>query len=121
MTKRNGRSIPAFGFVFQALAIPGSFFVGFLTGLAAPLAAIAAMVTGVRLLTGRVPFLGHIWEDEDGARHLSFKLVAPEQVRDLFDEQKEQIGGDVAKLRAEIEAIVKESRAKAAPEQDDEG
>lgn len=121
MTKRNDRSIPALSFVFQALAIPGSFFAGFLTGLAAPLAAIAAMVAGVRLLTGKIPFLGHVWEDEDGARRLSFKLVAPEQVRDLFDEQKEQIGGDVAKLRAEIEAIVKESRAKSAPENDDDG
>ncbi len=112
MTTRSPKAAPWLGAVFQVLAIPFNLFAGFLTGLAAPVAVIAAIVAGVRLLTGKVPFLGHVWEDEEGGRHLSLKLVLPEQVKDLFTEQKEQIGGDVVKLQAEIRAIIEESRAR---------
>lgn len=111
MTKHNDKQMSPLGLVFRVFAIPCNFFAGFLTGLVTPVVAIAAMVAGVRLITGKVPFLGHIWEDEDGGRRLSLKLVSPEQAKDLFTEQKDQIGGDIAKLQTEIKAIIEESKA----------
>jgi hypothetical protein len=111
MTTRKEGSRSLVGSVFQLLALPCNFFAGFLTGLITPLAAIAAMVAGVRLVTGKVPFLGNVWEDEEGDRRLSIKLVPVEEVKDLFAEQKDQLGGDIAKLRAEIEAIFEEFKA----------
>ena len=113
MTKRNEKVVPAVDIVFDVLAIPWNFLSGFFTGVAAPLAAIAGMVALVRLFTGKVPYLGHVYVDDDGERHLSFKLVAPEAVKDLFEEQKEEIGGDILKMQAEIKAIIEEAKAAA--------
>jgi hypothetical protein len=113
MTKRDEKMIPALGIIFDVLAIPCNFVSGFFTGLAAPIAAIAGMVALVRLITGKVPYLGHIYVDDEGERHLSFKLASPEEVKDLFEEQKEEIGGDIAKMQAEIKAIIEETKAKA--------
>jgi hypothetical protein len=109
------------GSLLGVFAIPWSFLSGFFTGLAAPLVAIAGVVAGVRFLTGKVPFLGHAWDDEESGRHLSFKLVAPDQVQELFDEQKEQIGGDIVKMKDEIQAIIEEAKAKAVAQQESEG
>jgi hypothetical protein len=113
MTERSTKSLSVWGAILQIAAIPCNFLSGFVTGLAAPLAAIAAMVAGIRLLTGKVPFLGHVWENEAGERHLSFKLVTPDQVGDLFAEHKEQMGSDIAKIQTEIKAIIEEARAEA--------
>jgi hypothetical protein len=122
MSSRNEGSRSLVGSVLQLFALPCNFFAGFLTGLITPVAAIAAMVAGVRLITGKVPFLGHVFEDDEGDRRLSIKLVPAEQVKDLFAEQKDQLGGDIAKLRAEIEAIVEEFKTEpqASAEQDAE-
>jgi hypothetical protein len=111
--KRKPTSVPTLGGFFDILAIPLNFASGFVLGLAAPLAAIAAVVAGVRLLTGKVPYLGHVWEDEESGRHLSFKLASPDEVRDLFEVQKEEIGGDILRMQAEIQAIVEETKAEA--------
>jgi hypothetical protein len=113
MEKRKTKTAPVVGVLADILAIPGNLFSGFVTGVVAPIAAIAGMVALMRLLTGKVPYLGHIYEEEEGDRHLSFKLVAPEQVKDLFQEQKEQYGGDIVKLQAEIKSIIEETRAEA--------
>jgi hypothetical protein len=113
MTERSDGSFPVLGVIFDILAVPFSLLSGFITGLVAPIAAIAAMVAGIRLLTGKVPFLGQAWEDEEGARHLSFRLVPPEQVGELFAEQKEEIGGEIAKMQAELKVIIEEARAAA--------
>jgi hypothetical protein len=118
------RPLPVFSILSSIFAIPSNLLAGLVVGLAAPVAAIAAMVLGVRLLTGKVPFLGHTWEDEEGGRHLSFKLVPPEEVRDLFEVQKEEIGGDLSKMKTEIRAIIEEAKAGAqpgAPEEDEGG
>lgn len=94
----------------QILAVPFQFLSGLVVGLAAPIAAIGAMVAGIRLLTGQVPFLDHAYEDADGKRRLSFKLVGPDEVEGLFARQKETIGKDLVMLQAEIRAIMEEAR-----------
>jgi hypothetical protein len=113
MGKRNDKPVPALSGILQAFAIPGNFFAGFVTGLVAPVAAVAAVVAGIRLLTGKVPFLGHVRVGQEGERHLSFKLVSPDQVGDLFAEQKEQIGGELGKIKAEIQVLIEEAKANA--------
>jgi hypothetical protein len=113
MTKRNEKTVLGLGTFFDIVAIPTNFLSGFITGLVAPIAAIAGMVALTRLLTGKVPYLGHIFEDEQGERHLSLKLVAPEQVKELFEEQKKQYGGEIIKMQSEIRAIIEETRAEA--------
>lgn len=95
----------------QILAVPFQFLSGLVVGLAAPIAAIGAMVAGIRLLTGQVPFLDHAYTDADGKRRLSFKLVGPDEVEGLFAQQKETIGKDLMTLQAEIRAIMEEARA----------
>ena len=111
MWEHNDKPVPVMSAILPILAIPCNFFAGLVTGLVAPVAAIAAMVAGIRLATGKVPFLGHVWVDEEGERRLSLKLVSPDRVGDLIAEQKEQIGGDLAKMKAEIEAIIEEAKA----------
>jgi hypothetical protein len=111
MTQTNEGSFSMASLLVDVFAIPSNFLLGFAVGLAAPVAAIAAMVAGVRLVTGKVPFLSHTWDDEEGGRHLSFKLVSPDQVGTLFAEQKKTIGDDLVKMQAEIKAIVQEARS----------
>jgi hypothetical protein len=114
MRKRKEQGGPLSGVFVQLLAIPFGFLAGFATGLVLPLAAIGAVVAGIRLVTGMVPFLGEVSVDEAGARALSLRLVPPEQVGDLYAGHKEQIGGDLGKMKAEIEAIIEEAQARQA-------
>jgi hypothetical protein len=113
MTKRDNLSLPVLGALFAVFAIPCNLLLGFVVGLLAPVAAIAGMVAGVRLATGKVPFLGHIWESEDGERHLSLKLVSPDEARELYSEHEERISGELGPMRDEIRAIIEEVRASA--------
>jgi hypothetical protein len=111
MAKRSEKPVLGPGLILDIVAIPSNFLSGFVTGLVAPIAAIAGMVALIRLLTGKVPYLSHIFEGDEGERQLSFKLVEPEQVKELFEEQKEQYGGEIAKMQAEIKAIIEETRS----------
>jgi len=106
-------SFPMLSAVFDIFAISCNFLSGFFLGLIAPVAAISAVVVGIRFLTGQVPFLGGISEDEEGARQLSLVLVSPDQAKELFDEQKDQIGGEIAWMKDEIQAIIEEAKAEA--------
>lgn len=110
---RNDGDFPVFSILCNIFAIPYNFLIGFVVGVVAPVAAIAAMVAGVRLLTGKVPFLTPE-EDDEGEERLSISLVPEDQVGELFEEQKEKIGGDLKKMQAEIKAIIEE--AKGGPE-----
>jgi hypothetical protein len=114
MRKRKDKSSPLSGVFVQLLAIPYSFLAGFATGLVLPLAAIGAVVAGIRLATGMVPFLGGVSVDEAGGRTLSLRLVPPDQVGDLYAGHKEQIGGDLVKMKAEIQAIIEEAQSREA-------
>jgi hypothetical protein len=113
MTKRSPKPGLGAGLIVDILAIPGSFISGFLTGLVAPIAAIAGMVGLMRLLTGKVPYLSNISEGEEGQRGLAFELVEPDHVKELFEEQKEQYGGEITKMQTEIRAIIDETRDQA--------
>jgi hypothetical protein len=109
---------PLFGIVYNVFAIPFNFVMGFVVGLLAPVAAIAAVVAGVRLLTGRVPFLSLAQDEGEEERHLALELVEPDRVGDLFAVERKKVEDELAGLQAEIRSIIEESRAKA---QDAEG
>jgi hypothetical protein len=108
MATNNTRPGSALGLVF---AIPCNFASGFLTGLVAPLAAIAATVLGIRLITGKFPFLGQVGQGEGGERQLALQLVPPDQVKGLWEEHKHTFGDDLEKLRADVQAMTKEAEA----------
>ena len=111
MSKGNDASFPVLGTVLGILGTMCNFVSGFVLGLAAPLAAIVAIVAGIRFLTGQVPFLGDFSEDPEGGRRLSLQLMTTGQAKEAFDEHKELIGGDVARMKEEIQAIIQEARA----------
>ena len=56
--------------------------------------------------------------DDEGGRVLSLRLVPQEEVRDLYEGHKEQIGGDLVKMKAEIQAIMEEAQARQAGSKD---
>ncbi len=105
------RSFPALGMLFQVLAIPYSFLSGFLVGLLAPVAAIAAMVLGVRFLTGKMPFLS--LSEEEG-RHLSLDLVPEEEVGPRFATEKQKVQDELSSLIDEIKSMAEEAKAQQA-------
>jgi hypothetical protein len=118
MGRREAKSDPLAGVFVQLVAIPFGFLAGFATGLVLPLAAIGAVVAAIRLVTGMVPFLGEVSVDEEGGRALSLRLVPPDQVGDLYAGHKEQIGGDLVKMKDEIQAIIEEAQSRqAGPEE----
>jgi hypothetical protein len=115
MPRSNEGGFPVLSLAYNIVAIPYNFFIGFLVGVAAPVAAIAAIVGGVRLLTGRVPFLSLKRDAEAGQRRLELELVAVDEVEGLFQTQKEQISGELGSLQAEIRSIIEEAQAQGAP------
>jgi len=115
MSQNKDRSFPLWSILYNLFAIPCNLLTGFVVGVAAPVAAIAAMVVGIRLITGKVPFPTPV-QGEGEERRLSLELVPPEQASELFAEQKERIGADFGKLQAEIKAIVEEAKAEAQAE-----
>jgi hypothetical protein len=104
-------SFPLLSLIFGILDIAFNFLSGFLLGVLAPLAAIAAIVAGIRFLTGRVPFLGDISEDEEGGRQLALQLVSPEEAQELYYGHKEKIGGELIWMKDEIQTIIQEAKA----------
>jgi hypothetical protein len=116
---RQEHSIPGLSIAYNIFAIPYNFLLGFIVGLAAPVAAIAAMLAGVRFLTGRMPFLSLGPETDADERQLSFELVPAEDARGRFDEEKQRILDDLDGLRKEIKSLVEE--AEASREAEEEG
>jgi hypothetical protein len=109
------RSFQVFSNLYNMLAIPYNFFIGFVVGVAAPVAAIAAMVLGVRFLTGKMPFLSLRQEEED-ERQLSIELVPPEAAGDMFAAEKEKVLEDLGSFRDEIRSMIEEAKAAAGKE-----
>lgn len=95
--------------VVDIFSIPYNLLSGFVVGAMVPVAAIAAIVAGLRLLTGKMPFLSPQGGEEE--RYLTLSLVPPEEAQERFAEQKEQIGGEFSRLRDEIQAILQDARA----------
>jgi hypothetical protein len=109
-----------FSIVYNMLAVPYNFFIGFVVGVAAPVAAIAAMVLGVRFLTGKMPFLSLRQEEEEEERRLSLELVSPEVAGELYTAEKEKVLEDLGGFRDEMKSMIEEAKA-AAEETADEG
>ena len=107
MAKKDG-GFPVFGLVYSIVAIPYNFFVGFVVGVAAPVAAIAAMVLGVRFLTGKMPFL-KLSDDEE--RRLSLELVEEAQAQELFEVEKEKVMTELGGFAEEMKALIEEAKA----------
>ena len=112
------RAFPVCSLVYNMLAIPYNFFIGFVVGVAAPVAAIAAMVFGVRFLTGKMPFLSLREEEEE--RRLSLELVAPEAAAELYAAEKERIMDDLESFRGEMKSMMEEAQAAAEEAADEE-
>ena len=109
MAKKDG-GFPVFGLIYSIVAIPYNFFIGFVVGVAAPVAAIAAMVLGVRFLTGKMPFL-KLSDEED--RRLSLELVEQERAQELFEVEKEKVMSELGGFAEEMKALMEEAKAKA--------
>jgi len=102
------RSIAAgpLGILFQFLS-------GYLSGLVAPVAGVAAMAGLIYLVTGKVPFLSHTWPEDGDDRHLSIKLMPPGQARAVFEHERARISADLNRMSTEIKAMADEAQAKA--------
>jgi hypothetical protein len=107
MAKKDG-GFPVFGLVYSIVAIPFNFLFGFVVGVAAPVAAIAAMVLGVRFLTGKMPFL-KLSDDEE--RRLSLELVEEEQAQELFEVEKEKVMTELGGFAEEMKALIEQAKA----------
>lgn len=103
------QSWPALNLVVDVLSIPYNLLSGFVVGALVPVAAIAAVVAGIRLLTGKMPFLSPQEGEEE--RYLTLTLMPPEEAQERFAEQREQIGSEIARLRTEIQDIIQQARA----------
>ena len=109
MGKQKQETYPGVSLLVDVLSIPYNLMSGFIVGAMVPVAAIAAIVAGIRLLTGKMPFLSPQEGEEE--RYLTLTLVAPEEAQERYAEQKEQIGGELGRLRTEIQNILQEARA----------
>jgi len=111
MNSGSDASFPVLSAILGIVGTLCNFVSGFVLGLAAPLAAIVAIVAGIRYLTGQVPFVGDLAEDPEGGRRLSLQLMSTDQAKYAFDEHKEQIGGDIVRMKEEIQIILQEAGA----------
>lgn len=101
-------AFPVFSLISSIIAIPYNFFLGFVMGVAAPVAAIAAMVLGVRYLTGKMPFL-KLSDEED--RRLSLELVEQEQAQELFAVEKEKVMSELGTFAEEMKTLIEQTKA----------
>jgi hypothetical protein len=90
------------GYLGDLVAVPRSFVFGLLSGVLVPAAGLAGIIAGIYLLTGKVPFVTQV-DEEDGERRLVVQLVETEEARGLL-----QKGGEAAmsfgnEIRTELE------------------
>jgi hypothetical protein len=105
---REKESTPALArYVEELTAVPRHFFLGWLAGLLAPVAALAGIVAGVYFLTRKVPFVSEIEEQEDG-RRLVIKLVEPGEARVLLRRSGEAARAFGDEIRSELEKEVEQ-------------
>lgn len=103
------RSFPVLSILYTILAIPVNLLTGFVVGVAAPLAAIAAVVFGVRFLTGKMPFLS--LEQVEEERRLSLHLVPADEAGQLFAAEKEKVLDELGPFADEMKAVIEASKA----------
>ena len=107
------------GVVGSLLGLPLNLIAGFLVGLLAPVAAVAAIAGGIYLLTRKVPFLSHTFPDDEGGQHLSLKLMPPEQARAAFVREKERISADLSAMGAEFKALAEQAEGQISASEED--
>jgi hypothetical protein len=110
MPSHKQKSFPALGALWGFVTFPTSLLSGFVMGLFTPVAVIAAMVALVRLLTGRVPYVRDISEEENGERQLIFQLMPVTEAKELFSQHAEQVGTQIGRMQADIQAIAQEAK-----------
>ena len=113
MTKQKSEGLPVLKLAVEILSIPYNLLAGFVVGALVPVAAIAAIVAGVRLITGKMPSLNLVEDESEDERRLAVALLPPERAEEVFSEQRKQIGDEFARLRSEIQAIVQEAKVEA--------
>ncbi len=107
------------GIVGNLLAFPLNLISGYLVGLLAPVAGLAAIVGGIYLLTRQVPFVSHTYSDDEGGQRLSLKLMPPDQARAAFVREKERISADLNAMGAEIKAFAEQAEAQSSMSEED--
>jgi hypothetical protein len=104
------------GIIYNLFAVPYNFLIGFVVGVVTPVAAVAAMVFGVRLLTGKMPFLSLRTTEEGAERRLSLELVPEEEAAELYAIERDKVMDELGGLRDEMKAMMEEAKAKAEEE-----
>lgn len=107
----NERSFPMLGIIYNLFAVPYNFLIGFVVGVVTPVAAIAAIVFGVRLLTGKMPFLSMRTDEEGAERRLTLELVSEEEATELYAIEKDKVMDELGGLRDEMKAMIEEAKA----------
>lgn len=113
---RSKKSCSAAG---NLLALPFNLISGYLVGLLAAVAGLAAMVGGIYLLTRQVPFVSQTYPDDEGGQRLSLKLMPLDQARAAFVREKERISADLDAMGAEIKAIAEQAQAQSSMSKED--
>ncbi|MBN1659796.1 MAG: hypothetical protein JXA93_15430 [Anaerolineae bacterium] len=111
MEDTKGQATSVLSLVYNIIAIPYNLLAGFVVGSIVPVAAIAAIVGGIRLLTGKMPYLSST--DVEGERRVCIDLMTPEGARAAFAHDREEIGGQIERMSAEIQAIIEQARTQA--------
>lgn len=97
----------------RLIALPGSFLGGLLVGLAAPVATLAGIASGVYLFTKKVPFFRYEPANpETGARALTFELMPPAEAQEALGAWRAELGETwsvVQKEMAQVEAEMVDS------------
>jgi hypothetical protein len=86
----------------ELMAVPRSFFLGWLAGLLVPVAGLAGIVAGIYLFTRKVPIVSQI-DEEEGERHLVVKLAEVEEARGLLQKSRDAAQAFGDEIRSEFE------------------
>jgi hypothetical protein len=86
----------------ELMAVPRNFMFGWLAGILIPVACLAGIVSGIYLLTQKIPFVTEVAEVE-GRRRLTLELVEPEEARALFQRGREAAQALRDEIRSEVE------------------
>jgi hypothetical protein len=108
--RRRVSSLGLSSFAGQVMGVPRSFAFGLLAGLLVPTAALAGVVAGVYLFTGKVPFVTEVVQGEE-ERHLIVKLVEPDEARSLLRRGREAAQAFGDEIVGELESVAAKGEA----------
>jgi hypothetical protein len=111
MKENRGQITDVFSLIYNIVSIPYNLLAGFIVGSVVPVAVVAAIAGGIRLLTGKMPYLNVV--DAEGDRQVALTLMTDDEVSEAFARDKEEIGSEIQRMQAEIQAIIEEAQAEA--------